>query len=112
MPQDKEARRFLTQQEVADVLRRSVAAVARLRRKGELAWLPGSPILIPAEELDAYLDRKMVARREKAEERARPAPRRTPEEAARRMVEKMRAKGELGNLQQLLRDTKRHRDKM
>lgn len=54
----------------------------------------------------------MVARREKAEERARPTPLRTPEEAARRMVEKMRAKGELGNLQQLLRDTKRHHDKM
>lgn len=106
------SKRLLTQQEVAEVLRRSVKSVARLRLAGELAWLPGSPVMIPAAELDAYLERKMVARREKAEERARPAARRSPEEAARRMVEKMRAKGELASLQQLLRDTKRHRDKM
>lgn len=102
-----EGKRLLTQQEVAEVLRRSVKSVARLRLAGELAWLPGSPVMIPAAELDAY-----VARREMAEERARPAARRSPEEAARRMIEKMRAKGELGSLQQLLRDTKRHRDKM
>ena len=37
MPESKETPRFLTQQEVADVLRRSVHSVARLRRIGELA---------------------------------------------------------------------------
>lgn len=107
MSSGRDDKRFLTQQEVADVLRRSVHSVARLRRAGELAWLPGSPVLIPAAELDAYLERKMVARREKAEERSRPAPRKSPEEAARRMIERMRARGELANVKELLRHTKR-----
>lgn len=53
---------FLTQDEVAKILRRSVKSIARLREAGELAWLPGSPILIPRTEVAAYLDRKMVKR--------------------------------------------------
>ena len=40
-------KRLLTQEEVAKVLRRSVQGVARLRHMGELAYLPGSPVLIP-----------------------------------------------------------------
>lgn len=48
---------------------RSVHSVAHLRRAGELAWLPGSPVMIPAAELDTYLERKMIARREKAKNR-------------------------------------------
>lgn len=56
-------KRFLTQDEVAKILRRSVQSVARLRRMGELAYLPGSPVLIPEAEVTAYLERKMVQRR-------------------------------------------------
>lgn len=55
--------KFLTQDEVAKLLRRSVKSVARLRDAGELAWLPGSPILIPETEVQAYLDRQMITRR-------------------------------------------------
>lgn len=52
--------RFLTQEEVATLLRKSVKTVARLRQSGELAWLPGSPILITETEVSAYLDRRIV----------------------------------------------------
>lgn len=53
---------LLTQQEVADILRRDVKSVQRLRERGELGYLPGRPVLIPQAELDAYLERHMVKR--------------------------------------------------
>lgn len=58
--------RFLTQEEVAGLLRKSVQAVARLRKSGELAWLPGSPILIEESEVSAYLERRIVRREQVA----------------------------------------------
>ena len=54
--------RFLTQEEVAKLLRKSVKTVARLRQSGELAWLPGSPVLIAETEVSAYLERRLVRR--------------------------------------------------
>lgn len=83
--------RFLTQEEVGKLLRRSVASVARLRRAGELAWLPGSPILIPETEVAAYLDRKMVKRRNAQETTPRVVM--TPEGKGAALVSKLRRRG-------------------
>ena len=58
--------RFLTQEEVATLLRKSVKTVARLRQSGELAWLPGSPILVAETEVSAYLERRIVRQEQAA----------------------------------------------
>lgn len=85
--------RFLTQEEVAKILRRSVQSVARLRRMGELAYLPGSPVLIPEAEVTAYLERKMV-------QRSAPPPPLKPTNAQRAeaMLAKLRRDGKLDGL--------------
>lgn len=85
--------RFLTQEEVAKLLRRSVQSVARLRRTGELAYLPGSPVLIPEAEVMAYLERKMVQRSAPP-----PAPPPTNAERAGAMLAKLKRDGKLEGL--------------
>lgn len=85
--------RFLTQEEVAKILRRSVQSVARLRRMGELAYLPGSPALIPEAEVTAYLERKMVQRSAPS-----PAPLPTNAERAGAMLSKLKRDGKLDGL--------------
>lgn len=96
---------LMTQQEVAARLRRSVKSIARLREAGELAYLPGSPIMIPASEVDDYLARKMVTREEKQvenhAERDKALIRR-----ADLIVAKMKAKGQLAGVAELLRKTR------
>jgi excisionase family DNA binding protein len=52
----------LTQQEAAAVLRKSVQTVYRLRREGELQFLPGRPVTIAAADLQAYIDRRQICR--------------------------------------------------
>ena len=86
-------KRFLTQDEVAKILRRSVQSVARLRRIGELAYLPGSPVLIPEAEVTAYLERKMVQRRAPP-----PPPPLTHAERAGAMLAKLKRDGKLEGL--------------
>lgn len=83
--------KLLTQEEVAKVLRKSVRSVARLRAAGELAWLPGSPIMIPETELAAYLERRMVKRRKLEQPPVRAE--RTPQEKAEAMIAKMKRTG-------------------
>lgn len=98
--------RLLTQEEVAKVLRRSVRSVARLRSSGQLAWLPGSPVMIPETELAAYLDRKMV-KREVAEPPPAPAaPKWTPEDRAAKMIDDLRRSGQLAGVAELVRRTR------
>jgi hypothetical protein len=105
MPGGSEVR-LLTQEEVAKVLRRSVRSVARLRNSGQLAWLPGSPVMIPETELAAYLDRKMV-KREVAEPPPAPAaPKWTPEDRAAKMIDDLRRSGQLAGVAELVRRTR------
>lgn len=109
MPTGFDDKRLLTQQEVAVVLRRSVRSVARLRRMGELAWLPGAPVMIPAAELDAYLERKMVARRAKTEKQA---PSQPLQPLARRASRRLSENMTVDELRFVLRHTKGVGDKM
>ena len=101
--------RFLTQEEVAQLLRRSVASVARLRRAGELAWLPGSPILIPETELNDYLERKMVKRRTREQPPARTGP--TPEEKGAALVAKLKRRGHWDGIVALQRQVRENAKK-
>lgn len=104
--------KLLTQEEVAKALRRSVRSVARLRTAGELAWLPGSPIMIPETELLAYFERKMVKRQAPSAAPPPsfsfpvPAAKRTPEEKAARMIEKMKQSGQWEGFADLVRRTR------
>lgn len=47
--------RFLTEPEVAEILRCSRQKVQRLRLSGRLAYLPGRPVLIEQKDLDAFI---------------------------------------------------------
>ncbi|KAA3447129.1 DNA-binding protein [Mesorhizobium sp. SARCC-RB16n] len=51
-----DASTLLTQEEVAERLRCSVAKVKRLRFTGQLAYLPGRPVLIEEADLEKYLE--------------------------------------------------------
>src|SRR3954471_10703488 len=51
---------YLTQQEVAVLLRCSVHTIARLRREAGLPWLPGRPVLIPEEEFQRWLNNRTI----------------------------------------------------
>lgn len=53
--------RFMTESEVADVLRRSTSAIKRLRLSGQLAYLPLRPVLIDRADLEAYIQRQKDA---------------------------------------------------
>lgn len=48
--------KFLTEPEVAELLRCSTTKIKRLRLKGALAYYPGRPVLIAESDLQAYLD--------------------------------------------------------
>lgn len=48
--------KMLTEIEVSEVLRCSVSKVKRLRLSGRLAYLPGRPVLVREEDLNAYLE--------------------------------------------------------
>lgn len=50
--------RFLTEPEVAEILRCSRQKVQRLRLSGQLAYLPGRPVLIAQTDLDAFIAEK------------------------------------------------------
>src|SRR3954468_6854027 len=52
--------KYLTQQEVAVLLRCSVHTIARLRREAGLPWLPGRPVLIPEEEFQRWLNHRTI----------------------------------------------------
>jgi hypothetical protein len=47
---------FMTEPEVAQVLRCSTSKVRRLRFSGKLSYYPGRPVLIAAADLGLYLD--------------------------------------------------------
>jgi len=110
--------KLLTQQEVAEILRRDVKSEQRLRAKGELGYLPGRPVMIPQAELDAYLERRMVKRQVvDPVSAATPSPqasfsaaastpnaRKTPEERANAMLAKMKRDGSLDGLIRLQRE--------
>lgn len=55
--------KFITQDEVAERLRVSVKTVERLRKQGKLRYLPGRPVKIPEDDLDAYVRRALVTDR-------------------------------------------------
>lgn len=48
--------KMLTEIEVAEALRCSASKVKRLRLSGRLAYLPGRPVLVREEDLNAYLE--------------------------------------------------------
>lgn len=98
--------RLLTQEEVAHALRRSVRSVARLRTAGELAWLPGSPIMIPETELTAYLERKIVKRQAADPSARREAVKPTPVARAAAMLDRLEQRGQLAGLLELRRQTR------
>ncbi|OLP60339.1 hypothetical protein BJF93_15390 [Xaviernesmea oryzae] len=50
--------KMLTEREVAELLRCSQSKIRRLRRAGELAYIPGRPVLIDEMDLAAYLGRQ------------------------------------------------------
>jgi hypothetical protein len=54
--------RFLTEPEAAEILRCSTTKVKRLRLSGQLAYLPGRPVLIDEADLAAFIEgQKRVA---------------------------------------------------
>jgi Helix-turn-helix domain len=62
---------LLTDREVATLLRCGVSKAARLRRAGELPFVPGRPPLVKLEDLLAWIeDRKLEARKQAARRRA------------------------------------------
>lgn len=87
---------LLTQVEVAERLRKTVKTVARLRAQGQLAYLPGRPVLIAEDELERYLRREIQRKQAQAEARARAARVQplSPRQRARKMVAEMIARGE------------------
>jgi excisionase family DNA binding protein len=48
--------KLLTQPEVAAILRCSPYTVARLRKAGKLAYIPGKPVLIDEADVLAYVE--------------------------------------------------------
>lgn len=48
--------RLLTENEVAEVLRCSTSKVKRLRLDGKLAYLPGRPVFVKDDDLNAYVE--------------------------------------------------------
>lgn len=46
---------FLTEPEVAELLRCSTTKIKRLRFSGKLAYIPGRPVLIDKADLEIYL---------------------------------------------------------
>ena len=50
--------KLLTQEECAGVLRKTVNTIYRLRMAGEIASMPGRPVLIAEDELNRYIERK------------------------------------------------------
>lgn len=77
--------KFLTEPEVADILRCSTSKVKRLRLSGALPYIPGRPVLIAEEDLDEYLDRL----KQSTQPAAPPKPT-TPEEEHAAMVKSAR----------------------
>ncbi len=85
MSDDQKPPRLLLQREAAAKLHCSVGTIARLRREGILAYIPGRPVRISAEDVQKFKDEQI--RRELALE---PNPRRksrfaqdaTPEQVA------------------------------
>ena len=62
---------LLTDREVATLLRCGVSKAARLRRAGELPFVPGRPPLVKLEDLMAWVeDQKQEARKQAAQRRA------------------------------------------
>lgn len=57
---------LLTQEDAAKLVRCSCAKLARERRLGRLAYIPGRPVLIKMEDLLDWLDRRRVAAGPKA----------------------------------------------
>ncbi len=50
--------RYLTQPEVADILRCSTSKITRLRLSGQLSYIPGRPVLISESDLNDYLQER------------------------------------------------------
>lgn len=57
----RESIALLTQAEAAKLLRCSVGKLARERRLGKLAYVPGRPVLLRLEDVLDWLDRRRVA---------------------------------------------------
>ncbi|MER9166212.1 helix-turn-helix domain-containing protein [Mesorhizobium australicum] len=67
--------RLLTQEEVAALLRCSTSKVKRLRLSGQLAYLPGRPVMIEETDLEKYLEsvkRKVLPPSPKKEKGGKP----------------------------------------
>lgn len=61
--------RFLTEPEVAEILRCSASKITRLRRGGQLAYLPGRPVLIAETDLNEFIETRKRMAAEKAAKR-------------------------------------------
>lgn len=86
--------KLLTQAEVAIILRRGVKSVSRLRTSGELGYLPGSPVMIPESEVDAYLQRAIVKQRVDVAEKAKAADQ-AKQDKVTRAIANLRRRGQL-----------------
>lgn len=69
--------RFLTESEVADLLRCSRSKIKRLRLEGRLAYMPGRPVLVEEETVARFVAEQTNA----AAVKARPAPPKVSTEA-------------------------------
>ena len=105
-PRSRSLRQLRLQEEVAQALRRSVRSVARLRTAGELAWLPGSPIMIQKTELTEYLERRMVKRQAAEPSARREAAKPTPAAKAAAMLDGLEQSGQSAGLLKLRRQTR------
>lgn len=62
-------KRLLIEAEVAEILRCSTTKVKRLRLSGQLPFLPGRPVLISTDDLDAYIAATTTRAEQKAVKR-------------------------------------------
>lgn len=56
----KQGPQLMSELEVAEVLRCSSTKIKRLRLSGEISYLPGPPVLIAREDLDAFIERRKI----------------------------------------------------
>ncbi|MEO1911763.1 MAG: helix-turn-helix domain-containing protein [Paracoccus sp. (in: a-proteobacteria)] len=77
--------KFLTEPEVAEILRCSTSKIKRLRLGGKLAYIPGRPVLISETDLNGYL----ASQKRNVEPPPPPEPM-TPEEEHAAMVKNAR----------------------
>ena len=99
--------KFLTEEEVAGILRCSPSAVTEMRESRKLAYIAGAPVLIDEQDLLAYIENMKVPATPKMEKPAPPPPETGPNVVTPEDVERIRRQV----LQAYLRRKERERSK-